>query len=191
MRDFCYFVQSARLRRARLPDVRLSDAVEFDYMGMAEFEFGTLPAANRRLHAAAGDLRLSVVDGVLNADGAPLVLLHPASIDPAAYGAAVQERMANRGRTMSYAGLDKQAQAEPPFIPRRCRTKAQKAEHVEEWRRDRQAFWWDLGNDVMFSFDAALMRDLPGHLQASWESMNLTPADLSHLLPEPENAPAP
>lgn len=32
-------------------------------------------------------------------------------------------------------------------------------------------FWWDLDNNIMFSFNEQFMRTLPGYLQNSWNVM--------------------
>jgi hypothetical protein len=40
------------------------------------------------------------------------------------------------------------------------------------WNWKQADFWWDIENDVMWSFDSVYMLSLPKYLQNSWHFMN-------------------
>lgn len=137
------------------PNTRLSNAVRFDYMGSAEFEFGTLPASLRRIQAGFSASTICLVDDILEEDR-PL-------------------------RVFSY--FDDEQFNEYVSILRDLRTKPFGTVHLKErsefsldertrFSSSRADFWWDIENDVMFSFNKNFMNRLMDYLSASFTYMN-------------------
>ncbi len=66
-----YLVQRGTINRplSQYTDVRISEAIDLDYMGSSEFEFGALPKSLRAFEAEADALNSRVVPSVTDAEG--------------------------------------------------------------------------------------------------------------------------
>lgn len=72
-----YHIQRGDIVTPLAPDTaRLSKAVDFHYMGSAEFEFGALPKSFRRIEQVADDWKLQRVDDIKDGES-PLVCPRP------------------------------------------------------------------------------------------------------------------
>lgn len=152
MIPFPYLIQRAEIQRPLAdPDARLSRAVDFDYMGSAEFEFGALPSSFRNIEAQADAWQCRLVQEIQE-EGRPLRVY--SAFNDAEFEEYRQHLLAlraGRGRTKERTefGLDQ---------PRSRFTVCD--------------FWWDITNDVMFGFDKVFMNRLPHYVAASLAYMN-------------------
>ena len=162
-----YLVQRATIRRPLGANVgkTLSGAVAFDYMGAAEFEFGELPKSLRRIESAYSlyDLRISEsITAKLN--GKDLKLRVFGNFDTTeqwnAYNQQLVDAFSGRLRLKESLRTD--------VIMPQSNTGC-----VEVLLQDID-FWWDIENDVFFSFDKQFMTRLPDHLKQSFNSMDAT-----------------
>jgi len=163
-----YHIQRATIRTP-LADatVRLSEAVKLDYMGSAEYEYGALPKSWRRLGAAKENWSLRKVPEIL--DGEQVLRVFSALSDEEfkeytdflillrtspAYSVRLKER--------SEFGL---AEREPlvPATP----VKGRRRKASSSYERTYADFWWDIDNDVMFSFHKIFMNRVSEHVTAS------------------------
>jgi len=135
---------------------RLSNAVSFDYMGSAEFEFGALPESLRRIEAQQkkGTALLDLAESMRDGDR-PLRLHH---------GLSAEE-------LSEYIETLRQLR-DGPFGTVRLKERSEFAIAERTGTFRRADFWWDLTNDVMFSFHKEFMNRLPYYLSSSFAYMN-------------------
>jgi hypothetical protein len=144
-----YLVQRAKICRplGDFKGEKLSVAVNFDYMGSAEFEWGAIPAAFKLLKENQVALQIDVIPDILNGE-APLRMCHYlGDVDRVDYVEHLRNMRQGKYRlkesirdydlTNTYkAGID---------------------------------FWWDIENNVIWSFDKEFMNRLIDHLNASFK----------------------
>jgi hypothetical protein len=155
-----YLIQRANIVKPLSPKnqagkVTLSKSVSFDYMGSSEFEFGALPKSLKRLHAAYKEkgLKTRLLNNITEGDSQLRVVSALSNEEFETYAEYLVElRYKNpRLKESSYFGHD----------------------HTKEYRYLSADFWWDIENDVMFSFNKEYMNRLQLHLSASWNIMEL------------------
>ena len=150
-----YLIQRAEIQTPLAePNTRLSQAVSFEYMGSAEFEFGALPNSFRAIEALAADWKCRLVPEITE-DGSPLRV----------YSAFTAEEFDE------YVAFLKRLR-DPNG---RCYLK--EASHFDEghrqrWKYSRTNFWWDIDNHAMFSFHKEFMNRLLSYVAASIDYMN-------------------
>lgn len=149
---------------------RLSQAVNFDYMGSAEFEFGALPKSFRALQALAsgqhvftGNWRVFPVNQITE-QGQPLYVF-----------CGMSEQEFNEEYLPQLIKLRNSGYKGSPHM------------HTKEFtdfnltdssvKRSRRAdFWWDIENHVMFSFNEKFMvgakNEFPGIMHHVASSIN-------------------
>lgn len=135
---------------------RLSQAIELDYMGSAEFEFGALPKSFRRIEAAGAGWVCRLVNEIKEGD-TPLrvwsefsdeqfeeykVFLHRLR-DPNAHGGPL--------RTKEGVRFEHNYSHSKYFVTN---------------------FWWDINNDVMFGFHKEAMKRVGSWTASSLAYMN-------------------
>lgn len=152
-----YLIQRARIKTPLADESsRLSQAVEFDYMGSAEFEFGALPKSFRRIELHGFDSwKRRVVNDITENDSPLRVWSALSDSDFAEY--------------QTYL-----ARLRFPEVGGRLNTKeAVRFEH--NYNRDKYFvtdFWWDIDNDVMFGFNKAFMNRVGTYVANSLKYMN-------------------
>ncbi len=150
-----YDIQRGTIRKGYAKSARFSEAVDLHYMGSSEFEWGALPASLRRLQANRMELSVLEVPGVVDARGNPLLAYGDfGRIDSEEYREAIRAVVHREARTRERTAFEDQME-----VPVRERFTVTDA-------------WWDINNDVMMSFDAAFVADLPQILGNSWAYMD-------------------
>lgn len=145
-----YLIQRGEIRRPLANiDVRLSQAVNFEYMGSAEFEFGALPQSFRRIEAKKDTWRKHLVPEIKSGETSLRV-----------YG--------------SFAEGELEQYTERLLVLRSGKGHTKESTYFEEVRPAyaKTDFWWDLDNDVMFGFDKKFMGALPLYVVNSLIYMN-------------------
>ena len=146
-----YLIQRCRIRHP-LVEGRFSEAVETEYMGSSEFEFGTMPKSLRALQAGVDNIKLTVEPSITTGENNDrrLRVLH----------------MFNDAEYATYL--------EQLVLMRADKLRLKESSHFTAKRADwhRADLWWDLENHVMFSFDKVFMKRLPDVLVASWKYMD-------------------
>ena len=165
MKKTPYLIQRAEIETDRTNDQCLSEAVDLDYMGSAEFEFGATAKSLRALEKAFlthkpedGNLvRVTDVSEICTKSRSgkdkPLQVLH----------------------CMTDAEFEKYI----PYLHKMREGKLRAKENprfeaTPQWPFTSNSinFWWDIENHAMWSFDHDFMRKLPLHMQNSWKYMN-------------------
>jgi hypothetical protein len=144
-----YLVQRGKIRRP-LVDGRFSDAVNLDYMGSAEFEWGALPKSLRALQAQVDAIKITV-DPRITENEKSVRVLH--TFDEATFEEYFTYLLKMRADTHNMKELS----------------------HFEEGRTKYHLetdFWWDVDNHVMWSFDKVFMNRLGDVLVNSWKYMD-------------------
>lgn len=136
-----------------IPQDRISRAVDLDYMGSAEFEFGALPRSLRALEAQVDNIKLTVEPSITDEQGRSLRVLH--LFNEEGYAEYLTQLLKMRNGTARLK--------ESTYFD---------IEHKNRFKSLRADFWWDITNHVMWSFDKAFMKKLPDCLVASWKYMN-------------------
>lgn len=151
-----YLIQRARVNTPLAEaSERLSNAVNFDYMGSAEFEFGALPKSFRALQSMRANWKLRLVPHLTEND-VPLRVFGALSDDQfAAYVKHLEEfrKPGNRMHTKESV----------------CFEAKLSSEKKSRWDPD---FWWDIDNHVMFGFNKNFMNRLESHVSASLAYMD-------------------
>lgn len=162
-----YLVQRGTIRRplGGHRDARLTRAVNMDYMGAAEFEFGALPASLRRVEAQFSLFKTVLAKNIV---------------------ASIPVKGVEREFTLRlYANFDTDEQrntyitqlADVFFGTRH--TKESLHLYLDSaagtYRLTDTDFWWDIENDVFMSFDKQFMSGLQQNLQQSIAWLNSTP----------------
>ena len=130
----------------------ISKAVDFDYMGSAEFEFGALPESIRRIEETGWKIRL------------------------------VPEIMQGEIALRVWSPFSDEEFEEYKTYLIRLRNPGSHPIHTKEWTRFESAakmsnysttdFWWDIQNDVMFGFDKVFMKRVGDYVVNSLKLMN-------------------
>lgn len=150
-----YLIQRAEINRPLAPaTVRLSQAVNFDYMGSAEFEFGALPQSFRRIEAMADAWKCRTVPEIMEGEMALRVWSAFTDEEFEEYKGYLL-RLRNPGKdsirtkegTRFEAGREKSTYSNTDF-------------------------WWDIDNDVMFGFDKTFMNRVGDYVANSLIYMN-------------------
>jgi len=146
-----FLIQRARIDTPLASEnTRLSQAVEFDYMGSAEFEFGPLPSSFRRIEVKADAWVCRIVKEIKEGD------------TPLRVWSALTDEEFEVYKTYLLQLRD------PKNHGGHLRTK--ESTHFEhDYKHSRFShtdFWWDIDNDVMFGFKKEFMKRV-GHYVAS------------------------
>jgi hypothetical protein len=154
-----YLVQRGLIRRplGQYVECTLTQAVEMEYMGAAQFEYGALPKSLRRIEAQFMLYKKVVAKNIVaNIRGREFDLRVLANFDSpereAEYLTQLREVIEGQRYIEERLGMD---------------TRGGKLSVT-----DRTDFWWDITNDVFFSFDKQFMSRIQNHLQASFSAMN-------------------
>lgn len=159
-----YLIQRAEINNSRTDEMRFSQAVDLDYMGSAEFEFGATAKSLRALEKAF----LNNSFGVHN-----LHLVDVAEI-------TTESRSGNqKPLKVLHCFTNEEFKQYIPFLHKMRDGKLRAKENPRfeselKWPFTSNSinFWWDIENHVMWSFDHEVMRKLPLYLQNSWKYMN-------------------
>jgi hypothetical protein len=147
-----YLIQTATIHTPLASgDVRLSKAVELDYMGSAEFEFGALPKSLRALQK--GVLKLRIVSSITE-NNVPLRVLSMLSDEEFEEYTKYLLRLRNEKR--GKIDLKENSHFDPS----------------ERFSWSKVDFWWDIENHVMWSFHKPFMKRLEEHLKSSFKYMD-------------------
>jgi hypothetical protein len=150
-----YLIQRARIISPLTKEgERLSNAVRFDYMGSAEFEFGALPKSFRRIQAKRSLLKLRKVEGIKFGELQLRVLSTMTDEEFAEYSVILK----------TLRGSD-----------RKIRTK-EATQFNEDYKPYDEAFrndfWWDICNDAMFTFHKQFANRLITYVDGSLAYMD-------------------
>lgn len=165
-----YHIQRAKIVSPLAPaSERLSKAVQFDYMGSAEFEFGALPRSFRRLQKTKDAWSVRRVASISDGTTDSFLRVFSALMDEefVKYEAFLIKLRNNPFGTVqlkhpSEFSLEERAPPAPILpVPGKRRRK------VMPYERVFADFWWDIDNDVMFSFHKIFMNRLPEYVAAS------------------------
>lgn len=128
-------------------NLKLSEAIDFDYMGSSEFEWGAIPKAFKELKAVHNSLKVVKHPTIVNSEQQSLYVLSALSEDELAlYFGYLEELRGDKIRLKEYSRFQSDA------------------------RPSRTDFWWDILNGVMWSFDKVFMKSrLINHLEESFK----------------------
>ena len=143
-----YLIQRGLINRplGELKGKRFFQTINFDYMGSAEFEFGALPASLTRMRVLNFKAKLNKFDAITY-NGQPL-------------------------RFWSYYQGEELETIKKGLLRLRGGDL-----HTKEWTHFNELdltkcnIWWDIINDVVFSFDKLYMNRLGEFLNTSFEAM--------------------
>lgn len=135
----------------------LSECVNQDYMGSAYFEFGALPQSMRRIEQKLHLFRMRRIEDIKSDTGFTLrVYSYLNDREFQQYGECL--RMMRGLKKMNFdleesSYFEVMSNGSFSFV-------------------SGTNFWWDIENDVMWSFNKTFMSRLPKQLQASFDHMN-------------------
>ena len=150
--DTPYLIQRGKIKHPMV-DGRFSEAVDLDYMGSAEFEFGALPKSLRALQSLMDSISVTTEPRITDESGASLRVLHTFTSEE--YEQYLVHLFAMRDgklRTKESTWFDK--------------------DHSKHFKTLQCDLWWDIGNHVMWTFDKRFAKRLSDHLVASWKYMD-------------------
>ena len=139
-------------------NTRLSQAVNFDYMGSAEFEFGALPKSFRRIEAVADGWKCRAV-GEIKEDDVPLRV----------WSALSDEEFKEYVEYLKILRAPKSDRKVKRFYTKESVRFESDREKDDYYYTD---FWWDITNDVMFGFHKEFMKRVGDYVAASLTYMN-------------------
>lgn len=147
-----YLIQRAKIRiPVAAKNTRLSQAVDMDYMGSSEFEFGALPKSFRRIESVKSDWRCQVVESI-SQDGEPLQVWSTfTGEDFEKYVGYLTAFRNGKGNRTKEAVRFESSREQTSYSPN---------------------FWWDLSNDAMFGFNKQFMKRVGDYVQSSLDYMN-------------------
>jgi hypothetical protein len=148
-----YLIQRAKIAQPLKKDTkRLSEAVDFDYMGSAEFEFGALPRSFRRIEKNLALFTKRTISTIAQGD-VPLQVW--SYLSDSQFAEYTEWLTALRKTSQIYT-------KEPTHF-----------EIDRAYRRYINTnFWWDIENDVMFGFHKIFMKRVGTHVTVSLAYMN-------------------
>ena len=160
-----YLIQRAEINNERNDEMRLSKAVDLDYMGSAEFEFGATAKSLRALESAFLTNKAEGSDLMRVTDVAEITTKSRSGKE--------------KPLKVLHCFTDEEFEKYLPYLHKMREGKLSAKENprfeaAPQWpfTSNRINFWWDIENHVMWSFDHEVMRKLPLYLQNSWKYMN-------------------
>ena len=174
-----YLVQRGKILTATVeennPEHRLSKVVQLDYMGSAEFEWGALPGSLRRMGEQLNVDGPVTIGGILNAKGQSLRLFYGSD-------ALYTPRNVSRLRGVyEKPTLEDQHQLRAEYVEKLHKLHAGEDLRLKEYSgfgKDAKHYgqitdlWWDIKNDIVWSFNKNFMNKLPIILKNSLDYMN-------------------
>lgn len=150
-----YLIQRGEINRPLAPaTARLSQAVNLDYMGSAEFEFGALPKSFRRIEAMADSWKCRQVAEIMEGEIALRV-----------WSAFTDEEFEQyKGYLLRFRNPGR----DPIRTKEGVRFEADRVMSKFSYTD----FWWDIDNDVMFGFDKTFMKRVGDYVANSLIYMN-------------------
>jgi len=155
------------------PTARISDAVRFDYMGSAEFEFGALPKSLRDMQAVDALITIRTLNHIKDDQDRSVRVL--SALDDkqfAEYNSLLIDLRADKVRLKEWSKFAaEEPKKAPPYVKSNAELRRWTAQQAERdiWKPD---FWWDINNNTMFSFNKEFMNRLHDYLHASWVWMD-------------------
>ena len=151
-----YLIQRAEIESPLASvSTRLSQAVDFDYMGSSEFEFGALPKSFRRMEANKEQLILRKVPEIMEGE-----------IPLRVYSYLTDEEFEQ------YKGYLLRLRNPTPSTRLNTKEGVRFDANYEHSKYSKTDFWWDIDNDAMFGFKKMFMKKLESYVQASLDYMN-------------------
>ncbi len=135
--------------------LRLSNAVDMEYMGSSEFEFGALPKSFRVFEQYLNDWKVQLVDAIVDKKGRALRVFH--FFNEEQFQVYLNYLHQLRKDELHTKERHYFAEKQPAYLPSFV---------------DRYDFWWDITNNVMWSFDKNFMNRIQDHVRASLKYMN-------------------
>jgi len=141
-----YLVQRGKINRSlgEHKDQKFSNAVSLEYMGSAEFEWGALPRALRALESIKDSLVVTTENSLTDDSGSSLRVMHGF----------------NQQDYDEYIGYLKLMREDIGVIMLKEWSGFTKTKVTTYSTTD---LWWDIENNVMWSFDKSFMSRLNGH----------------------------
>lgn len=150
---FPYLIQRGTINKPMVDRLSfLSQAVQLDYMGSAEFEFGALPRSLRAIESKRDMLTLRKVPSIMDGESCLRVVSTLTDEEFVEYEKILVALREGRN----------------------IRTKECTRFNVNHMRFPslKCDFWWDINNHVMFTFDKNFSKRIISHIDASLEYMN-------------------
>lgn len=144
-----YLIQRARIKPNPSHKKKISENIETDYMGSAEFEFGALPRSLCAIHADLKLYHTIQVNDITNEQGNPLIVWSKIPFE----------------NIPEYVGYLKQLRAGKLYLKESSYFNADHSKNFPTLNKTN--FWWDIDNNVMFSFDPAIMKVLADSVRVS------------------------
>lgn len=152
MVDEPYLIQRGNINRHMADkSALLSRAVNMDYMGSAEFEFGALPQSFRAIESKRDQLTLRKITSIMEGEACLRVVSCLNDEEFAEYAKHLHSLRDGKIRTKESTYFNKDYKQ---FSSLKC------------------DFWWDINNHVMFTFDKNFSKRIIGHIDASLQYMN-------------------
>lgn len=147
-----YLIQIGKIRRpmGKFHNATLTEAVELEYMGAAEFEWGALPLSLRRVQAQLSLYHIIKCEELFatSAEGKTFVMRMFANFDTEEqerqYRDWILEIVNGTRYTKEWTCLQRSERPNGTGLPKRGTD-----------------FWWDIRNDIFMSFDKLFMSRLP------------------------------
>ena len=167
-----YLIQRAHIK-SPLTDgsTRLSQAVSFDYMGSSEFEWGALPHSFRRMQQQIPYWTIRLVPSIVEGEAQLRVLSYLNNHEFGDYVTYLQ-RLRNPGIGDLIHTKERTEFSVEEIKRHEEYRQLQKIRQKKSYLSPLTDFWWDLDNDVMFSFHKIFMNRIEDHVKASLTFMD-------------------
>lgn len=134
-----WLIQRAKFKNNTPSKIETVDqAIRFDYMGAAEFEWGALPQSLKRICKEIEKYKISETSVKNYYDEKVLYLLHHEDISSREYEKFIYEDIAGKLRLKEWTNLKRHITNKND-------------ESFEKYLKDYN-IWWDIDNDVWFTF---------------------------------------
>jgi hypothetical protein len=139
-----YLIQRGEIKN-RKKEAPIKENVTWDYMGSAEFEYGALPTSLRRIQRNFDKYKRVMFQDITNLEGASLIVMH--SFESA-------DELAEYKDLLVLLSKDKVDLKERSYFSSWFRNR----DKWDKRYREDCNLWWDISNDVWFSFDKDYMK---------------------------------
>lgn len=138
-----YLVQRAKFKKDVIENTGIDSILNLDYMGSAEFEFGSLPKSLKEMCSKITQFSVTMVKDVANYKGQRLCLIcTPDQVeDITKFFKAETNRYSREYRLKEYSGISEAVSG-----------KDSRGIPIKEGGWDCVEFWWDIDNNWMACF---------------------------------------
>ena len=151
-----YLIQKGNVKNSETDDSGIDSHVSWTYMGSSEFEWGALPTSLRSMK------RSTMITDTITIKGKEIFVFLPDNVEISELQTNLEKLSDDDLRLQEYNSFHRYFGDE------------ELSDRIED-------VWWDIGNNIMFSFNEEFMKKLPTYIENSMKKDKILQSEKSFL----------